>query len=118
MINVSWNISDLADFNDLFFMVWSSSMKNDLIAIILSHSLASSESNCDLSDELTTEIEWNGWGVQGVTNDPIFGVAIVGWDMWVRMTGVRCCTKFDLGSTSVGDVVCGNMKVAYIWSRK
>ena len=68
-------------------MVWSSSMKNDFIAVILSHSFPSSESNCELNDELTTEFEWNGWSVQGVTNDSIFGVAIVGLDMGVGMTG-------------------------------
>ena len=62
-------------------MVWSSSMKSDFIAIILSHRFASSESKCELSDELITEFEWNGWDVQGVTNDPIFGVAIAGSDI-------------------------------------
>ena len=62
-------------------------MKNDFIAIILSHSFASSESNCELNDELITEFEWNGWSVQGVINDPIFGVAIVGSDVGVGMTG-------------------------------
>ena len=72
MINISWSIS---------------SMKNDFIAIILSHSFTSSEPNCELNDELITEFEWNGWSVQGVTNDPIFGVAIVGSDMGVGMTG-------------------------------
>ena len=67
-------------------MVWSSSMKNDFIAIIFSHSFAWSESTFELIDELVTEFEWNNWGVQGVTNDPIFGVAIAGSDMWVGMT--------------------------------
>ena len=76
-----------ADFNDLFFMVWSSSMKNDFISIILSRSFASSESNCKLNNELITEFEWNGWGMQGVTNYPFFGLAIVGSDMWVGMIG-------------------------------
>ena len=76
-----------ADANDSFFMVWSSSMKNDFIAIILSHSFASSESNCELKNELITEFEWNGWGVQGVTNDPVLGVAIAGSNMWVWITG-------------------------------
>ena len=33
-----------ADVNDSFFMVWNSSMKNDFIAIILSHSFTPSES--------------------------------------------------------------------------
>ena len=68
-------------------MVWSSSMKNDSIAIILSHSFASSEFNCELKNELITEFEWNGWGVQGVTNDPVLGVAIAGSNMWVWITG-------------------------------
>ena len=76
-----------ADANDSFFMVWSSSMKNDSIAIILSHSFASSEFNCELKNELITEFEWNGWGVQGVTNDPVLGVAIAGSNMWVWITG-------------------------------
>ena len=87
-----WSISVevfqiFADANDSFFMVWSSSMKNDSIAIILSHSFASSEFNCELKNELITEFEWNGWGVQGVTNDPVLGVAIAGSNMWVWITG-------------------------------
>ena len=68
-------------------MVWSSSMKNDFIAIILWLSFASSESNCERNDELTTEFELTVWNVQGVTNDLIFRVAIVGSDMGVGMTG-------------------------------
>ena len=36
-------------------MVRSSSMKNDIIAIILPHSLASNESNFELNNELITE---------------------------------------------------------------
>ena len=87
-----WSISVevfqiFADANDSFFMVWSSSMKNDSIAIILSHSFASSEFNCELKNELITEFEWNGWGVQGVTNEPVLGVAIAGSNMWVWITG-------------------------------
>ena len=70
-----------ADVNDSFFMVWSSYMKNDFIAIILSHSFASSESNFELNNKLIPELEWNGWGVQGVTNDPILRVATGGSDM-------------------------------------
>ena len=66
-------------------MLWSSSMKNDFIATILPHRLASSESNFQLNDELITEFEWN-WGVSGVRNDPILGVAITVPDMWVGMT--------------------------------
>ena len=58
------------------------------MAIILPHSLASNESNFGLNDELITEFDWNGWGVQRITNDPIFGVAIVGSDMGVGMTGL------------------------------
>ena len=67
-------------------MVWSLSMKNDFIAIILPHSLASSESNFKENDELLTEFERNGWGVQRVKNNPIFKVAKSGSDMWVGMT--------------------------------
>ena len=67
-------------------MVWSLSMENDFIAIILPHSLASSESNFNLNDELITEFERNGWGVQRVTSNPIFKVAKAGSDMWVGMT--------------------------------
>ena len=62
-----------ADVNDLFFMVWNSSMKIDFIAIILSHSFASSESNFELNDQLISEFEWNGLDVHGVTNDPVLG---------------------------------------------
>ena len=65
---VPWSILDevfriFADVNDSFLMVWSSSMKNDYIAIILPLSLASSASNFELNNELITEFEWNGWGV-------------------------------------------------------
>ena len=68
-------------------MVWSSSMKNDFIAIILSTIFTSIEPSCELNDELITELQWNGWGVQVDTNDGILGVAIVGSDLWVGMTG-------------------------------
>ena len=68
-------------------MVWSLSMKNDFIAMILSHIVTSSESNCELNDELITELEWNNWGVKGATNDPIFREGIAGSEMWVGMTG-------------------------------
>ena len=76
-----------ADVSDSFFMVWSSHMKNYFIAIVLSDSFASSESSCELNDELITEFEWNGRGVEGVTNDSIFGIAIAASDMWFGMTG-------------------------------
>ena len=75
-----------ADVSDSFFMVWSSYMKNYFKAMILSNSFASSESSCELNDELITEFEWNGRGVEGVTNDPIFGIAIAASDMWFGMT--------------------------------
>ena len=65
----------------------NSSMKNDFISIILSHSFTSSASNSELNNELITEFEWNGWGVHGVTNDPIFAVAIAESDMYVGRTG-------------------------------
>ena len=90
--NVPWWIlvevfGSFADVNVSFFMVWSSSMKNDFMAIILSHTFASSESNFELNDKLITEFEWKGRRVEGVTNDPIFGVSIAGPDVWVRITG-------------------------------
>ena len=89
---VPWSIAVeefwiFADVNNSFFMIWISSVKNNLIAIILWHSFASSESNFELNDELMTEFKWNHGGVQGVTNDPILAAAIVGSDMWVGMTG-------------------------------
>ena len=40
-----------------------------------------------LNDELISEFEWNGWGMQEVKNDPILGVEIAGSDMWVGMAG-------------------------------
>ena len=69
------------DVNDSFFIIWSSSTKNDFIAIILPHCLVSSESNFELNDELVTEFEWNGGVVQGVRNDPILGEATAGSGM-------------------------------------
>ena len=68
-------------------MVWSSAVENGFIAIILSHRLASGESNCELNVDLITKFEWNDWVVQGDTNDPILGVVIVGSDIWAGVTG-------------------------------
>ena len=67
-------------------MVWSSSVKNGFIAIILSHRFASSEPNRELNVDLI-KFEWNDWVVQGDTNDPILGVVIVGSDIWAGVTG-------------------------------
>ena len=88
-------------------------MKNDFIAIILSLSFASSESNCELNDELVTEFELTDWNVQGVTNDPIFGVAIVGSDMGVGMTGfvVALMTSQSLHFFQV----CRNWLLVPVW---
>ena len=61
-------------------------MENDFIAIILSHSFASSEYNFEIINELISEFEWNGWGVQGVINGVIEGVAVARSDMRVGMT--------------------------------
>ena len=56
---ISWSLlievfQIFADFSDSIFMVWSSSMKNAFISIILSHSSASNESSLELNDELIT----------------------------------------------------------------
>ena len=84
LVEVFWIFADV---RDSFFMVWSSSMKNDFIVISLSYSFASSKSKSELNDELITGFKWNDWGIQRVTNDSIFRVAIAGSDMWVGMTG-------------------------------
>ena len=90
-------------------------MKNDFIAIILAHSLAWSESSFELNDELITEIEWNDRGVQGVTNDPIFGVAISESDMWVGMTGfvVGLMTSIYLRCNT--NIILYDGKIERIW---
>ena len=51
-------------------------MKNDFIVIILSNSVTSSESNCELNNKLITEFECNRRRVEGLANCPIFAVAI------------------------------------------
>ena len=51
-------------------------MKNDIIAIILPHSLASNESNFELNNELITRVS-----VQGVTNDIMLGIAVARSDI-------------------------------------
>ena len=86
-------------------MVWSSSVKNGFIAIILSHRFASSEPNRELNVDLI-KFEWNDWVVQGDTNDPILGVAIVGSDIWVGVTGVALVLMTSQSARSIIQISC------------
>ena len=87
-------------------MVWSSAVENGFIAIILSHRLASGESNCELNVDLITKFEWNDWVVQGDTNDPILGVAIVGSDIWVGVTGFALVLMTSQSARSIILISC------------
>ena len=68
-------------------MVWSSSMKNDSIGILLPYALVVSKSSFELNSKLITEFEWNDRGVQGVINDLVWRVAMAGTDIWLVIAG-------------------------------
>ena len=68
-------------------MVWSSSMKNDSIGILLPYALVVSESSFELNSKLITEFEWNDRGVQGVINDLVWRGAMAGTDVWLVIAG-------------------------------